>query len=180
MTTAMEVRAFGAPGHADSYLAADAVRETCDLQLGLTLRSLPTCDPATTSGIPSTPSVIWYRSGIDLTTPGGRWRLTLVADAVSARRLAQRLYALDPDEEPGRADIADALKELVNIAAGVFKRERQEAGLRLELPVFAEGWSGPDAPPDARDAVRLAAGPLDPQIYVLLGRRQGDDPGDKA
>ncbi len=152
--------------------AADAVRETCELQLGLALRSLPPCDRAAAG------AEGWCRSGIDLDARGGRWRLTLVADKLSARRLAQRLYALDPAEEPGREELADALNELVNIAAGVFKRDHHGAVLHLALPVFATGW--PDQEPSAhgREAVRLAASAADPQFHVLLGWLQSDEPGD--
>jgi hypothetical protein len=152
--------------------AADAVRETCELQLGLALRSLPPCDRAAagTEG--------WCRSGIDLATHGGRWRLTLVVDAPSARRLAQSLFALDPDEEPAREELADALNELVNIAAGVFKRNHLGSSLRLDLPAFAAGWPDTASYECGRETVRLAAGVADPQFHVLLGWMQTDEPGD--
>lgn len=152
--------------------AADAVRETCEMQLGLTLRVLPPCDRGATG------PEGWCRSGIDLAARGGRWRLTLVADTFSVRRLAQRLYALDPDEDPAHEELADALNELVNIAAGVFKRDHRGAALRLALPVFATGWPDRELSPCERDTVRLAAGAMDPQFHVLLGWLQADEPGD--
>lgn len=152
--------------------AADAVRETCEMQLDLTLRALPPGDrgEAGPEG--------WCSSGIDLAARGGRWRLTLVADALSARRLAQRLYALDPDEDPAREELADALNELVNIAAGVFKRDHRGTALHLALPVFAAGWPDREPMSHGREAVRLAAGAKDPQLHVLLGWLQTDEPGD--
>lgn len=150
--------------------AAEAVRETCSLQLGLALRPAPD-----DGGAPVAAG--WCRSGIDLTAVGGRWRLTLLADAQSARRLTQRLFGLDPDEDPEPADLADALKELVNIAAGVFKRDRRDPWLRIALPEFTEDGPVPvPLPPDAV-AVRLAAGPLDPQIRVLLVWRGAAETG---
>ncbi len=162
--------AAGSLVSAELAAAAEAVRETCGLQLGLALRPAP--DDAGATGAAG-----WCRSGIDLTAADGRWRLTLLADAQSARRLTQRLFGLDPDEDPEPADLADALKELVNIAAGVFKRDRRDPRLHIALPDFAEGGPAPaPLPPDAA-SVRLAAGPLDPQVRVLLDWRGAAETG---
>ncbi|MBK9305116.1 MAG: chemotaxis protein CheX [bacterium] len=124
------------------------------------------------------PATVWYRSGIDLAAPGGRWRLTLLADAQSARRLTQRLFGLDPDEDPEPADLADALKELVNIAAGVFKRDRSDPRLHIALPEFDEG--GPASAPAVPGAgsVRLTTDPGDLQVRVLLAWRCAPGTGD--
>lgn len=155
---------------AELAAAAEAVRETCCLQLGLALQPAPE-----DGGAPA--AADWCLSGIDLTAAGGRWRLTLLADAQSARRLTQRLFGLDPDEDPEPADLADALKELVNIAAGVFKRDRRDPWLHIALPEFAEGGpASPPLPPDAA-SVRLAAGLLDPQVRVLLAWRGAPETG---
>lgn len=156
MTTATRIH-----GRAELAAAAEAVRETCNLQLGLTLRPMP--DDGRETGAAG-----WCRSGIDLAADGGCWRLTLLTDAQSARRLTQRLFGLDPDEDPGPADLADALKELINIAAGVFKRDRCEPGLRISLPDYAESRPTPEPGYPFAGSVRLAAGPRDPQVRVLL------------
>ncbi|NTV03804.1 chemotaxis protein CheX, partial [bacterium] len=102
---------------------------------------------------------------------------TLLADAQSARRLTQRLFGLDPDEDPEPADLADAMKELVNIAAGVFKRDRRDPRLHIALPEFAEGGATADPLPRDAASVRLAAGPLDPQVRVLLVWRGAPESG---
>ncbi|MBK6901109.1 MAG: chemotaxis protein CheX [bacterium] len=161
-----------ATGTSPLEAAADAVRETCEMQLGLTLRALPPCD----RGVAEAEG--WCHSGIDLVTRDGRWRLTLVADALSACRLAQRLYALDSDEDPAREELADALNELVNITAGVFKRDHRGTALHLALPVFATGWPDREPMSHDRETVRLAAGAKDPQFHVLLGWLQTDEPRD--
>ncbi|MBA4378564.1 MAG: hypothetical protein C0395_07945 [Gemmatimonas sp.] len=153
-------------------VAADAVRETCEMQLGLALRALPPCDcrGGDAEG--------WCHSGIDLATHGGCWRLTLVVDALSACRLAQSLYALDPDDEPVHEELADALNELVNIAAGVFKRDHRGSVMHLALPVFAMGWPDPESSAGGQETVRLAAGAKDPQFHVRLGWMKTDETGD--
>ncbi|MDO9694990.1 MAG: hypothetical protein Q7W56_09665 [Candidatus Latescibacteria bacterium] len=167
MTTASGTTRRGGPGCIALASAVDAVRETCALQLGLVLQPLP-ARAAVSAVAPEAPAApVWYRSGIDLAAPGGRWRLTLVSDAPSAHLLAQRLFDLDPEEEAGREELADALNELVNIAAGVFKRLHRGPSLRIAFPVFAEGWPGAE-PAGGEDSVVLAAGPHAPLIHVLL------------
>ncbi len=174
MTAATDIPTRDAPALADLAAAANAVRETCDLQLGLALRTRPDDEGAAVAAV----AADWCRSSISLTTAGGCWRLTMVVDALSARRLAQRLYALDPDEDPAHAELSDALKEMVNIAAGVFKRDRCGEALRITLPVFAVGWPGQAPPAGVQDSIRLTAGTSDPQIHVLLRWRREDEPGD--
>ena len=48
---------------------------------------------------------------------------------------------MEPDEEPEMEDLADGLGEIVNVAAGVLKAKRPEAGqkVQLGLPLFMEG-----------------------------------------
>lgn len=162
----------GAAGTTSLEVAADAVRETCELQLGLVLQA------SSPDGRMVQKKTDWYRSDIYLAARDGRWRLTLVVDSPSAGRLAQKLFALDPDEEPRLEELADALNELVNIAAGVFKRDQRVTPLRLTLPRFAEGW--PDLPPAAggKAAVHLSAGTADLQICVLLCWLQPEESGE--
>jgi len=154
-------------GSTELAAAAEAVRETCGLQLGLTLRLAPD-----DGGLPE--AADWCRSGIDLKAAGGGWRLTLLADAQSARRLTQRLFGLDPDEDPEHADFDDAFKELVNIAAGVFKRDRRDPRLRIALPEFDEGGPAAAIALPGAESVRLIAESGDLQVRVLLAWR--DDP----
>ena len=168
MTTATGTLRRGGPGCIALAAAVDAVRETCALQLGLALQPLPASAASSVAAMDAPPATVWYRSGIDLAAPGGRWQLTLVSDAPSAHLLAQRLFALDPEQEAGREELADALNELVNIAAGVFKRLHRGPSLRIAFPVFTEGWPGTAETAGAQDSVMLAAGPHDPLIHVLL------------
>ena len=168
MTTATDTLRHGGPGGIALAAAVDAVRETCALQLGLALQPLPASAASSVAAMDAPPATVWYRSGIVLAAPGGRWQLTLVSDAPSAHLLAQRLFALDPEQEAGREELADALNELVNIAAGVFKRLHRSPSLRIAFPMFTEGWPGMAETTGGQDPVVLAAGPHDPLIHVLL------------
>jgi hypothetical protein len=178
VTTATGTLRRGEPGHIALASAVDAVLETCALQLGLVLQPLPAPAAASVAAADVPPATVWYRSGIDLAAPGGRWRLMLVSDAPSAHLLAQRLFALDPEEEAGHEELADALNELVNIAAGVLKRLHRGSSLRIAFPVFAEGWPGTAEPVGGEDSVVLAAGPHAPLIHVLLAWQPRHDTGD--
>lgn len=177
MTTATGTLRRGGPGRIALAAAVDAVRETCALQLGLILQPLPANAAASAAAAGVPPATVWYRSGIDMAAPGGRWRLTLVSDAPGARLLAQRLFALDPEQEAGREELADALNELVNIAAGVFKRLHRGPSLRIAFPVFAEGWPETAETAGGQDAAVLAAGPNDPLLHVLLVWQPRPDAG---
>ncbi len=114
--------------------ATDAVVEACKLQLGLELE--PEADTA-----PPDQGCSTYGSGIALTDPTGGFNLMLVGDEASTKTLTRKLLFLEEDDDVGRDDVADALGELVNMAAGAVKTKRPDdkPDLQLGLPLFLTG-----------------------------------------
>ena len=115
--------------------ATTAVVNTCEVQMGL---------PLTVDDNPGDPreAAVDFGSSIALTTEhGGGWNLAVMGDKVSCEKLARILFAMDADEMPAMEDLADGIGEIANVAAGVFKASRLEAGERVQigLPLFMEG-----------------------------------------
>jgi len=81
-------------------------------------------------------------STISLTRPGWTWNLALFGTTESCKVLARALMCMEPSEEIGNAELADALGEILNMMAGVAKRKLPaEDGkcLLLGLPLFLSG-----------------------------------------
>jgi CheY-specific phosphatase CheX len=83
-----------------------------------------------------------YGSCISLIRPNGGWNLGLLGTNESCKSLARALLGMEPEEDLGKEELADALGEIVNMVAGVVKRklpagESQE--LHLGLPLFIAG-----------------------------------------
>ncbi len=114
--------------------AVRAVVETCAVQMNLALE----VDPA-----PSDPrdSDVEYGSSIALTSETGGWLLAVMGSRASCEMLTRSLFAMEDGEEPAMADMADALGEIANVAAGVLKAARAAGGqaVQLGLPLFMEG-----------------------------------------
>lgn len=112
--------------------AVESIVETCDVQFEREfLRSgkEPNLDSAQCG------------SSISLAGESGGLILALLCDAPTSESLTRMLFAMEDDEECPPEDVADALNEIVNVAAGVFKKYRTEAGqpLNLGLPLYLEG-----------------------------------------
>lgn len=117
--------------------ATQAVVNTCEVQMGLAL------EIEANPGDPREANV-QYGSSIALTTEvGGGWNLAVMSDKESCQKLARILFAMESDEEPSMEDLADGIGEIANVAAGVFKASRLQAGQRVQigLPLFMEGRS---------------------------------------
>ena len=116
--------------------AVQAVVDTCRIQIKLELEVDPT---------PSDPreANVEYGSGIALTAENGGWQLAVMGSKKSCQALTRGMFAMEDDEEPEMADLADAMGEIANVAAGVMKSSRAEAGqkVQLGLPLFMEGRS---------------------------------------
>jgi len=114
--------------------AVKAVVDTCAIQMNLAL----SVDPN-----PSDPrdADVEYGSSIALTAENGGWQLAVMGSRGSCEMLTRNLFAMADDEEPAMADMADALGEISNVAAGVLKASRVAAGqaVQLGLPLFMEG-----------------------------------------
>jgi hypothetical protein len=111
--------------------AVQAVVKTCEVQMDLPLEIDPN---------PSDPrdADVRFGSSIALTAEGGGWQLAVMGNKASCEALTRNLFAMEPDEVPEMDDMADALGEIANVAAGVMKASRQEAGqsVQLGLPLF--------------------------------------------
>ncbi len=114
----------------------DAVRafiETCDVQLDWLFSEA--VDP---SGDASD-----ICRGSTLALPGdvGTWVLSVVCNEPSSQRVTRMLFAMEEDEPVELEDAADALNEVVNVAAGVFKKYRDALGEHLDigLPTYLDG-----------------------------------------
>jgi hypothetical protein len=115
--------------------ATEAVVNTCDIQMGL---------PLEIEANPADPreAQVDFGSTIALTTEvGGGWNLAVMGDKTSCEQLTRILFAMEDDEQPAMEDLADGVSEIANVAAGVFKASRLEAGERVQigLPLFMEG-----------------------------------------
>jgi hypothetical protein len=116
--------------------ATESVINTCEVQMDLPLQA---------SSNPQDPrdADVEYGSSIALTSPTGAWNLAVMGNRESCYRLTRILFAMEEDETPAMEDMADAVSELVNVAAGVMKSMRAEAGEKVQigLPLFMEGRS---------------------------------------
>lgn len=114
--------------------SVQAVVETCRIQMELDLEVDP--DPSDPRD-----ADVEYGSSIALTAENGGWQLAVMADRSSCQKLTGALFQMEEGEEGELEDIADAMGEIVNVAAGVLKSSRSKAGqhVQLGLPLFMEG-----------------------------------------
>lgn len=114
--------------------AVAAVVETCEVQLGWTFSPID-CPTPTQTQSPCRGSTI------ALTSAGGTWLLIALCERDSCHSLTRALFAMDADEDVDVEDAADALNEVMNVAAGVFKSHRDARGEKLEigLPSYLDG-----------------------------------------
>lgn len=114
--------------------AVRAVVDTCAIQMNLALKVEPH---------PSDPrdADVEYGSSVALTAETGGWQLAVMGNRASCEALTRNLFAMESGEDPAMADVADALGEIANVAAGVLKASRAAAGqtVQLGLPLFMEG-----------------------------------------
>ncbi len=116
--------------------AVKAVVDTCAIQLDVPLDVDPNpSDPREAS--------VDFGSAIALTAANGGWQLAVMANKKSCAQLTRAMFQMESDEDPEMADMADAVGEIANVAAGVLKSSRAKAGqaVQLGLPLFMEGGS---------------------------------------
>lgn len=114
--------------------AERAISETCEMQLGLSLV------PAGSTGKPDS-DCSTYGSSVALTEPGGGYNLMLVGDQKSCEILTRKLFFLEEGSSVDGEEMADALGELVNIAAGSVKSgcAGKDRDFQIGLPLFITG-----------------------------------------
>lgn len=116
--------------------AVKAVIDTCRIQMDLELE---------VDSEPSDPreADVEYGSAIALTAENGGWQLAVMGSKACCQALSRGMFAMEPEEAPEMEDMADAMGEIANVAAGVLKSSRAAAGqkVQLGLPLFMEGRS---------------------------------------
>jgi len=147
--------------------AVSSIVETCDVQFEQTydlVEDLPDLDSARCG------------SSISLTNDQGGMILAMLCDRKTGESLTRLLFAMEDDEDVPLEDIADALNEIVNVAAGVFKTLRADAGqpLNLGLPLYLEGGNSIKfIRSGTKDQSRLIRNPDGTSIQVHLIWQEG-------
>ena len=149
--------------------AVRAVVETCRIQMNLALE---------VAANPSDPrdAEVDFGSSIALTSDSGGWQLAVMGNQPACNALTRDLFAMEPDEEPVMADMADALGEIVNVAAGVLKSSRAAAGqkVQLGLPLFMEGKGCIEFfASGIQGMAQTVHGPGDLEVHVILIWQEG-------
>ncbi|MFH2051815.1 MAG: chemotaxis protein CheX [bacterium] len=149
--------------------AVNAVVETCRIQMDLELQ---------VDANPSDPrqAEVDYGSSIALTSETGSWQLAVMCNKLGSKGLTRSLFAMEPDEDPAMEDMADALGEIANVAAGVMKSSRAAAGqkIQLGLPLFMEGRSCIEFfASGIQGMAQTVRGPDDLEAHVILIWQEG-------
>jgi hypothetical protein len=107
-------------------------------------------------------------------------QLGLVADPAALDALARGLLGSAPSEPLSPADVADAVGEIVNMAAGGLKRRVGMGGLVLGLPLFIHGHIAVSDRLEARVShLRLGTG-HEVALVVIAGRRMSSAAAEEA
>ncbi|MFH1844708.1 MAG: chemotaxis protein CheX, partial [bacterium] len=114
--------------------AVHAVLKTCDVQVGLKLDVVD-------QPIDPREAKLELGSNIALSSETDRWNLSVMADERSCQVFTRYFFDMGVDDGVAMEDVADAMGEIVNVAAGVFKAKRVEAGenIYIGLPLFMLG-----------------------------------------
>ncbi len=150
--------------------AVTAVVNTCDVQMDLHL------EVDSNPGDPREAKVD-FGSSIALTSETGGWNLAVMANRPSAEILTRVLFAMEDSETPEMEDMADAVGEIANVAAGVMKSSRAEAGqkVQLGLPLFLEGRGCIDFfASGVQGLSQSLSGPESLSVHVILIWHEGD------
>jgi len=153
--------------------ALTAARETLQRQLG---------EQFLTIGMPGAPDCerAGYGSTVALTGEHANFSYAVVCDDKSARWLARRFFSLEADDDCQLSDVADALNEFPNVAAGLWKAKRQRHGERyqLGLPLFMRGSSWLRFFSKGVNAIsQRLAGPEGVSLQIVLIWQSGIKPG---
>ncbi len=149
--------------------AVKSVVDTCSIQMDLEL---------TVDENPLDPrqADVEYGSSIALTAENGGWNLAVMANKPGCEELTKALFAMEADETPEMEDIADAIGEIANVAAGVLKSARAQAGqtCQLGLPLFLEGKSCIEFfPSGIQGMAQTVRGPNGLEAHVIIIWQEG-------
>jgi len=114
--------------------AVDAVIQTFEVQFGIRLE---------TEGMPARPDPegVLYGSTVALTNDAIGFQFACFYSKKTGEDLTRELFAMEDDEHTSMEDLGDALNEIPNVAAGVWKakREKKNEAYLLGLPIFMKG-----------------------------------------
>ncbi len=149
--------------------AVEAVVRTCRVQMDLELEvDADPSDPRETA--------VQYGSSVALTAVAGSWQLAVMCNREGGLELTRSLFCMEADETPDLDDMADALGEIANVAAGVMKSSRTAAGekIQLGLPLFMEGESCFEFFADGvQGMAQTVRGPAGLEAHVILVWQEG-------
>lgn len=153
--------------------AVEAARSTFERQIG---------QPFELDGTPTSPDCdgITIGTTIALTGEFANFTYAVVCDDETAAQLARWMFEIPPDEEPNLADTADALMEIPNVAAGMWKAKREPKGehYQLGLPLFLRGSTWLRFFSKGVNAIsQRMTGPEDTHLQVVLIWQSGVQPG---
>ena len=98
-------------------------------------------------------------------------QMGILSDAEGCKAMARALLAMEPDEEIGDADVADAMGEVMNIVGGGVKTRmaQYDPSLKLGLPLFIDGRILASGQFEEA-GVGVSLGPINAQLIVLRHR----------
>lgn len=117
--------------------AVDSVVQTFEVQFDVQL---------VTEGMPGAPDPdsVLYGSTLALTNEEINYQFACVFSKEVGQQLTRTLFEMDADEATSMEDMGDALNEIPNVAAGVWKAKREKSAgeqYQLGLPIFLKGNS---------------------------------------
>ncbi|MEZ4388588.1 MAG: chemotaxis protein CheX [Candidatus Krumholzibacteriia bacterium] len=153
--------------------AVEAAQATFERQMGQRFDLLGTpCSPACDD--------VTIGATIALTGECANFTYAVVCNDLTAAQLARWMFQIPEDEDPNLADTADALNEIPNVAAGMWKALRDVKGERyqLGLPLFLRGSTWLRFFSKGVNAMsQHLAGPDDTVLQVVLIWQSGVKPG---
>ena len=156
--------------------AVDSVVQTFAVQFDIELA---------VDGMPGAPDAenVVYGSTLALTNDEVNYQFACVFSDKVARMLTRTLFEMDIDEATPMADMGDALNEIPNVAAGVWKAKREKSmgeNYQLGLPIFLKGNSWVKYFPRGVNAIsQKLKGPGDVSLQVILIWQYGINAGGK-
>lgn len=154
--------------------AVDSCIHTFKTQFGVELKM---------DGMPSAPDPedVHFGSSIALTNDVISYQYATVFNDPTARTLTRTLFDMEEDEELTMEDMSDALNEIPNVAAGVWKAQREKSAgewYQLGLPTFLKGNSWITYFPRGINAIsQKLKGPEGISLQVILIWRYNGNAG---
>jgi hypothetical protein len=117
-------------------------------------------------------------SCVSLTQPEGSFSLAVLGNEASCEFVTRALFAMEPDEEVGKDEHADALGEIANMTAGTVKRALLTINgeeMLLGLPLFFSGSDGLQYVRKGVDVITQEVGGDGIELQVVLICQRGQN-----